>query len=164
MAHVAAAGTQVQDGHSFQPKKEWVQHPGWEPPEHDPEQLDWETLHVAPQDIRRRTYRDPNPPRAALHQIDGNFSAAVPRANYQHVLVVIRLRIAVIHRMNRWSIECARPPRQMRKPGISGGHHDHPRWNRAGSRADSPVAVITVNTRGINPEPRHEAMVCRVPL
>jgi hypothetical protein len=45
---------------------------------------------------------------------DGNFSAAVPRANNQHVLVVIRLRIAVVHRMNHWSIECARPPRQMR--------------------------------------------------
>ena len=52
----------------------------------------------------------------------------------------------------------------MWKAGISGGHHDHPRRYRASVRADTPVAVIAVNTRGLNPEAWLEAMVCRVLL
>jgi hypothetical protein len=63
-------------GRSFQHKNKWVQQLGRQPPNHDPEQLDGETIHVAPQDIRRRTYRDPYARRAALRQIDGNLSAA----------------------------------------------------------------------------------------
>jgi hypothetical protein len=86
------------------------------------------------------------------------------RANNQHVLVAIRLRIAVIHRMNHGSIEGARPSRQMWKAGISGGHYDRPRKNRASGRVDTPVAISVVNTRGLNPEGWLEAMVSRVLL
>jgi hypothetical protein len=52
----------------------------------------------------------------------------------------------------------------MWKSGIPGGHHDHPRKNRASCRTNTPVVVVAVNTRGLNPEPRLEAMVHRVPL
>ena len=113
------------------PKNKWVQQPGRQPTEYDRKQLDGETLHVAPQNIRRRAYRNPHPSGAAFGKIDGNLGAAVARTNNQHVLVAIRPWIAVIHRMNQRPIECARPSRQMWKAGIPGGHHDHPRGNRA---------------------------------
>lgn len=132
--------------------------------EHDPKQLDGEALHVAPQDIRRGADRDPHPSGTALGKIDGDFGAAVARTNNQHVLVAIRLRIAVFHRMNHRPIECAGPSGQMWKPGISGGHHNHSRGNRASGRANAPVSVIAVNTRGLNPEPRLEPVVRRVLL
>lgn len=127
-------------------------------------QLDRETLHVTTQDIWRRAYRDPNPVRAALRQIDGDLGAAVSRANNQHVLVLIRPRIAVIHRVNQGSIESARPSRHMRKPGKTRRYHHHPRGNRASRRLDTPVAVIAVKTRDFNAEPRLEAMVRRILL
>jgi hypothetical protein len=47
---------------------------------------------------------------------------------------------------------------------ISGGHHDHLRGNRASGRADTPAAVIAVNTRRLNPEPWLEAIVRRILL
>jgi hypothetical protein len=141
-----------------------VQQPGRQPPEHEPEQLDREALHVAPQNIRWRAYRDPHPCRAALGKIDGNLCAAVARTNNQYVLIPIGLRVAVLHRMNHRSIECARPSRHMWKTGKSGGHYDHPRRYRASIRPDAPVTVIAVNTRGINPEAWLEAMVRRVHL
>jgi hypothetical protein len=121
-------------------------------------------FHIPSQDIRWCAYRDPNSRRPALREIDCNFGAAVARANNQHVLVVIQPWVAVFHRMNHRSIECARPSRQLGKPRVSGGHHHHARRNGASGCPDTPVAVIAVNARDLNAEPRLEAMVCCVLL
>ena len=52
----------------------------------------------------------------------------------------------------------------MWQPGIPGGYHDDPRGNRASGHANPPVAVVAVNTRRLNLQPRHEPMVRRILL
>ena len=159
-----AVGSQVGDGRSSQRKNERVQQPRRQVLERDPDQLGGETLGVAPKDVRRRTHRNSNASSAALRQIDGDLGAAVARADNQHVLAAIRSRIAVFRGMNHRPIECAWPSRQIWHAGIPAGHHDYPRGNRASGRPDLPVAVITVNPRGLDSEPWLEAVVRRVLL
>jgi hypothetical protein len=77
---------------------------------------------------------------------------------------VIRPWIAVIHRVNEGSIEAARPSRHVWKPGKPCRYHNDPRGNRASCRVEIPVAVIAVKTRGLNLEPRLEAMVHHILL
>ena len=132
--------------------------------ERDPDQLGGETLRVAPEDVRRRTHRNPNPSSTALGQIDGDLGATVACADDQHVLATIRPRIAVFRGMNHRSIKRTRPFGQIWHTRVAAGHHDHSRRNRASSRLDTPVTVIAVNPRGLDAEPWLEAMVCRVLL
>ena len=130
----------------------------------DPDQLNWETLDVASQDVRRRTHRNANPPGSAFRQIYSDLRAAVACAYHQHVLSSKGLRIPVVRGMGKRSVEGAMPPRQRWNSGVPAGDHYYPGGNSASRSLDSPVAVAAVDPCGLNAEPWLEAVVRRVLL